>query len=245
MKQFFTLLLLVSFFSCTKSATDQYALPNSYSNQSVGASAKDLLTAAKYTNINIEVQYMPGYAPDATTMNDVVAYLNTLCNKTSITYTTTVIAANGTVLTQNDVMTIEKNDRSSYTSGNTLSLYVLITDNNFLTKNVLGFAYRNTSICLFGKTIYDNSGGLAQPNRIIMEENVLEHELGHLMGLVNIGSPMQTNHQDVANGNHCTNKNCLMYYAAESTDLAALLLTGGSLSLDSNCRADLHANGGK
>ena len=245
MKQFFTFLLLVSFFSCTKSATDQYALPNSYSNQSVGASAKDMLTAAKYTNINIEVQYMPGYAPDATTMNDVVTYLNTLCNKTSITYTTTAIAANGTVLTQNDVMTIEKNDRSNYTSGNTLSLYVLITDNNFLTKDVLGFAYRNTSICLFGKTIYDNSGGLGQPNRIIMEENVLEHELGHLMGLVNLGSPMQTNHQDVANGNHCTNKNCLMYYAAESTDLAALLLTGGSLSLDSNCRADLHANGGK
>lgn len=245
MKKFFTLLLLVSLFSCTKSATDQYALPNSYSNQSVGASAKDMLTAANYTNINIEVQYMPGYAPDPTTINDVIAYLNSLCNKTSITYTTTAIAANGNILTQNDVMAIEKQSRVNYTSGNTLSLYVLITDNNFFTKDVLGFAYRNTSICLFGKTIYDNSGGIGQPNRIIMEENVLEHELGHLMGLVNLGSPMQTNHQDIANGNHCTNKNCLMYYAAESTDIVTLLMTGGTLTFDANCMADLKANGGK
>lgn len=204
-----------------------------------------MLTAATYTNINIEVQYMPGYMPDPTTMNDVVAFLNTVCNKTNITYTTTAIAANGNVLTQNDVMAIEKQNRVNYTSGNTLSIYVLIADNNFLTKDVLGFAYRNTSICLFGKTIYDNSGGLGQPNRIIMEENVLEHELGHLMGLVNLGSPMQTSHEDVAHGNHCNNKSCLMYYAAESTDLVSLLMTGGALSLDANCLADLHANGGK
>ncbi|MGN6567683.1 MAG: M12 family metallo-peptidase, partial [Flavipsychrobacter sp.] len=183
--------------------------------------------------------------PDPTTMNDVVAILNTVCNKTNITYTTTAIAANGNVLTQNDVMSIEKQNRVNYTSGNTLSIYVLITDNNFLTKDVLGFAYRNTSICLFGKTIYDNSGGLGQPNRIIMEENVLEHELGHLMGLVNLGSSMQTNHVDAAHANHCNNKSCLMYYAAESTDLVSLLMTGGALSLDANCLADLHANGGK
>lgn len=245
MKRLLVFLFIVSFFSCTKNPKDQYALPNDYSNQAVGKSARDMLTAATYTNINIEVQYMPGYMPDPTTMNDVVAFLNSVCNKTNITYTTAAIAANGNILTQNDVMTIEKQYRVNYTSGNTLSIYVLITDNNFLTKDVLGFAYRNTSICLFGKTIYDNSGGLGQPNRIIMEENVLEHELGHLMGLVNLGSPMQTNHIDAAHGNHCNNKSCLMYYAAESTDLVNLLMTGGALSLDANCLADLHANGAK
>jgi len=245
MKRILALLFLFSVVSCTKSSKDQYALPNSYSNQSVGASANDILSAAKYASINIEVQYMPDYAPDPTVMNDVIAYLNTLCYKSSITYTATQVTANGKVLTQNDVMDIEKQNRATYTLASTLSLYVLITDNNFLTKNVLGMAYRNTSICLFGKTIYDNSGGLGQPNRIFMEENVLEHELGHLMGLVNLGSPMQTAHEDVAHASHCTNKNCLMYYQAETTDIVSTLLSSGSPQLDANCMADLHANGGR
>ena len=69
--------------------------------------------------------------------------------------------------------------------------------------------------------------------------------MGHILGLVDIGSPMQTNHKDAAHGNHCNNTNCLMYYASETTDVLGFLITGNVPVLDANCRADLTANGGK
>lgn len=98
---------------------------------------------------------------------------------------------------------------------------------------------------VFGKKIHDNSGGLGQASRTKLEATVLEHELGHLLGLVDIGSPMQTNHKDASHGNHCNNTNCLMYYAAETTDILGYLLTGNIPSFDANCIADMKANGGK
>ena len=98
---------------------------------------------------------------------------------------------------------------------------------------------------LFGKKIHDNSGGLGQASRTKLEATVLEHEFGHILGLVDIGTPMQTNHKDAAHGNHCNNTNCLMYYTSETTDILGFLITGNIPSFDANCIADMHANGGK
>lgn len=63
------------------------------------------------------------------------------------------------------------------------------------------------------------------------------------LGLVNLGSTMQTNHQ--ANGSHCNNSSCLMHYASETSDIPGFLITGSIPALDANCRADLAANGGQ
>jgi hypothetical protein len=35
-----------------------------------------------------------------------------------------------------------------------------------------------------------------------------------------------------------------MHYASDTRDILGILLTGNIPSLDANCRADLHANGG-
>ncbi|MFI5195562.1 MAG: hypothetical protein ACHQD8_00595, partial [Chitinophagales bacterium] len=200
------------FFSCRKVSNDPAYLPNSYSDQPIGASAHDLLSAAKYTTINIQVQYMPGYELDATAISNVTAYLNTLCNKPGgINITQSQVAGNGDTLNPEKVGILEKQNRTAYTSGSTIALYILVTDGYDTSGTVLGFSYRNTSICLFGKNIFNNSGGLFEPSREALESSVLEHELGHMMGLVNTGSPMVVNHQDPAHGNHCNNPHCLMY----------------------------------
>jgi predicted Zn-dependent protease len=244
-----TLLLLfitLSLFSCRKENTDPAYLPNSYSDQSLGASANDLLSAAKYTTLTVQVQYMPGYQLDTNAINNVTAYLNTLCNKPSgITITQSQIAANGDTLNPERVAILERQNRTAYTNGSTIALYIIVTDGYDTSGTVLGFAYRNTSICLFGKSIVNNSGGLFEPSRVSLESSVLEHELGHIMGLVNLGTPMVTSHQDVAHGNHCSNPACLMYYSIDVYDGSNLLHPNNIPILDSNCRADLHANGGK
>jgi hypothetical protein len=241
----FLVLLLAA---CKKSETiTNLPYINSENNKTVGASANDLLSATKYSSVKIEIQYMPGFQPDAASVNNLTNLLNSLVNKPgAVTVIQSQVASAGnTVLSLNDIALFEKNNRTVYTSGTQLGVYVLYTDGNYSEGNVLGLAFRNTSISLLGKTIHDNSGGIGQASRTKLESTVLEHEFAHLLGLVNIGSAMQTNHQDGAHGNHCNNNSCLMYYASETTDILGLLITGNIPVLDTNCKADLTANGGK
>jgi len=253
MKKLFTIFLLavivVNNFSCSKTDNSGTGLPaiNGENDKAVGASANALLSGATYTSVKIEIQYMPGFAPDAASVNNLVAFFNSVINKPGgITVVQTQIgSANKVVLSLNDIATIEKNNRTVFTSGNQLGVYFLYTDGTYTESTVIGFAYRNTSMCMLGKTIHDNSGAIGQVSRTKLESTVLEHEGGHILGLVDIGSPMQTNHKDAAHGNHCNNTNCLMYYAAETTDVLGVLITGTIPPLDANCQTDLHANGGK
>jgi hypothetical protein len=96
-------------------------------------------------------------------------------------------------------------------------------------------------MCLFGKTFFASSGGINQVNRTQLYTTLLEHEFGHLFGLVAQGTPMVTPHNDAANGAHCNNNNCLMYYAIET----GASQNGSIPTFDANCRADMKANGGK
>ena len=173
--------------------------------------------------------------------------LSALLNKPSgISIVTKEIPASSkTTLSLNDVIDIEKNNRTAFTSGSELAVCILYTNGNYTDNNVLGISYKNTSVAIFGKMIYDNSGGIGQASRTKLEATVLEHELGHLLGLVDLGSPMQAGHKDATHNNHCNNTNCLMYYASETSDILGFLITGNIPSFDANCRADLQANGGK
>lgn len=235
--------------SCSKTEIGITQLPsiNSDNNKIVGASAKDLLASTRYSSVKIEIQYMPGYAPDAAAINNLSSFFYNLVNKPDgvSVFQTQIVASGKTVLSINDIATIEKTNRTAYTSGNQLAVYFLYTDGAYSEGNVLGVAYRNTSMCIIGKTIHDNSGAVGQVSRTKLETTVLQHEMGHILGLVDLGSNMQTNHKDSPHGNHCTSTNCLMYYASETTDALGFLLTGAIPTLDFNCSTDLHANGGK
>ncbi len=251
MKSLVTLLLLAGIFSgCTKSNTNYVNNPDApdhLHNRAVGASANELLASAKYTSLKIEVQYMTGYQPDAAALNHLQATLSGILNKPSgISIVTKEISASANqTLSVNDIITIERNNRTVFTTGSQLGVYILYTNGNNTDNNVLGIAYKNTSAVLFGKKINDNSGGLGQASRTKLVATVAEHELGHLLGLVDLGSPMQAAHKDAANGSHCNNSNCLMYYASETSDIFGVLITGNIPAFDASCRADMRANGGQ
>ncbi len=244
------LFVAIVFIACSKSSTSYVNNPNAPDfshNRLVGESANELLASAIYKSVKIEIQYMTGYAPDAAAVNNLQGMLSNVLNKPGgISVVTKEITASlNTTLTINEVSDIEKNNRTAFTTGDQIALYVLYTNGNYTDANVLGAAYKNTSVVIFGKNIYDNSGGIGQASRTKLESTVLEHELGHLLGLVDLGSTMQTNHKDAAHGNHCNNSSCLMYYASETKDILGFLITGNIPSFDANCLADLHANGGR
>jgi len=242
-----TILALCAFsISCNKNAFDPFG-PELLHNRSVGASSNELLSSSKYKSLKIEVQYMTGFAPDNNALDQLKTLLSTYLNKPNgITITTKEIAASSsTTLDANAVNNIEKSNRTAFSGTDDIAVYILYTNGQYTNNQTLGIAYRNTSTALFGKTIRDNSGGIGQVSRTKLEATVLQHELAHLLGLVDLGSPMQTQHKDAAHGNHCNNSSCLMYYASETTDVLGVLLTGSIPALDAACVADLRANGGK
>ena len=234
--------LLSVFYSCKKQHDAGYL-----DYQTLGSSAKDLLSESKYTTLQIEIQYMPGYAPDAVSVSNLINFLSKYINKSGgihVSYRE-IPSRNKSTLTIDDIVSVEKVNRNLFTGGDVIAVHILITDGNFSSPNVLAISYWNTSVCLFGKIINDNSGGVLQPSRTGYLSTILEHESGHLLGLVGQGSPVIVDHKDAVHGYHCSNTNCLMYYGIETADKIGQSLNNTIPSLDANCIADVKANGGK
>jgi hypothetical protein len=240
LKRNFTLYFLI-FCLSVLTACKKESVQGVYDDRTLGTSAHDLLTAAPYSSLQIEIQYMPGYAPDQAALANLVAFLKTRINKPGdISVTQEQIpAGSSSVATLSDIVNTEQRYRNLYSHNNLLRVYILITNGAYSKSDVLATSYWNTSFCLFGKAIDNNS---SPANRSILLATLLEHEFGHLMGLVDQGTPMLTDHRDAANGAHCDNADCLMYFDVEAG-------ASGSLSavplMDANCIADLRANGGK
>ncbi|MEO6328016.1 MAG: hypothetical protein ABIO55_03755 [Ginsengibacter sp.] len=214
--------------------------------KTLGTSSKALLSTTVYSTLKIEIQYMPGYAPDAAAVNNLVSFLSTYLNKPGgIQVDQKQVAASGaTTLTLDQIVNLEKNNRIEFTDGSTIAVHIFIVDADYSLPDILGVSYWNTSMCIFGKLMNANSGNIGQVSRTTFYSTVLEHEFGHLLGLVDLGAAMQLNHKDNTHGYHCTNTKCLMYYGVENKSFAGLL-TGNVPSFDANCIADLKANGAK
>lgn len=219
----------------------------SFHEKSYGASAKDLLTDDQFTSLKVEVQYMKGVKPDRAALQNLQQFLYRHLHKPEgIVITTRQIEASGKpALNRREVNSIRKENRTAYSTNNQLAVHILYTDGDYSTPNVFGEAYRNTSIVLFGKAIQDNSGKISKPNRTTLETTLLLHEFGHLLGLMNKGSAMYTDHKDATSESHCHNKKCLMYYGVDVEDRFGPLIKREVPELDEDCLFDLVANGGK
>lgn len=251
-------LLLVTFVGCKNSLTGNNSnnstnkTSSKYSSkQSVGASAHDLLSASKFSVLDVQMQYAGNYKPTQEAVDSLRTFLERYLHKPGgIHITLSSIPSPGkSQYTIKDITQIENKYRTAYTEGDTIAVHYFFADGNSSqnTQNakVLGLSYYNTSIVIFEKTIRSYSGGLGQPSRAMLEATVMRHEFGHILGLVNIGTPMVTPHEDPNHKGHCTNKNCLMYYNVNTSDVVQNILNSGIPQLGPDCRNDLKHNGGK
>lgn len=234
-------LIILLFVSCGK----QNDIGLDY--KTLGTSAHNLLSSDIYKSLNVEIHYMPGYEPPDSSLDVFKQFLQLYLNKPDgITISKSVVATSGKpVLTLKEVAALERNFRSIFTSGNNMAIHILVTDGLYSNQELLGTAYWNTSFSIFGKNIDSNSGAPGQVSRSRLFTLLLCHETGHLLGLVNQGSPMLTNHQDVANGAHCSVVSCLMNFGIETMAVPGAPGTGSIPILDNNCHNDIIANGGR
>ena len=237
------LLLFLGFllFGCKKDKKNQYD-----NDKAVGESNLDLLTNDTYKAILVEIQYANGYKPTDQTISELTDFINETTHKSKgvIVKTEEVSLGTGSTYSIDEIRDFEDANRVYSSSGDTVAIYSLCLNNDYEgnegNNKVLGVAYQNTSMALFQKSIHDLSGGFGQPSTWLLESTVINHEFGHILGLVNNHTDMVNNHQDSANGHHCNNENCLMYWLAETGGFVDNLIGVSSVpDIDQNCKNDL------
>ncbi len=207
-----------------------------------GMSAIDFLRNDDFTEVLVEIQYMPGYRPADSGLDELQAFLQDHLDKADVIIAEPEEVPSGgqEQYSANDVRQLEEEHRRHFTEGSTLASYNLFVDGSYTDGNVLGIAYYNTSNAYFGATIHDISGSPPlNPSREKVEGTVLRHEYGHLLGLVDNGVEMQEHHQE--NGPHCTDEGCVMYHAVNTTDFFANMFDDSISDLDEYCLQDIHA----
>ena len=251
----FTIGTLLSCAKVSQDSTGANEIPGYNNHAAPGASSQDLLTDATFKKLTVEIQFVGGYAPTTDSQNAIKSFVEARLNKTGgvtiVDDTVNILPPAKTTYSLDDIVALEKTYRQSYTSVNdgSLVVYYMFVDGAFegdvSGTSTLGVAYQNTSLVIFEKTIRSLAGGLTQPPLATVETTVMEHELGHLMGLVNNGTPLQSAHEDASHQAHCSVTTCLMYYNVDTSNVIANLLGGTVPALDPDCVADLQAAGGK
>ena len=257
MKRIYILLFssLFTFISCSEDAPNiinEDNSPNVIDNQqATGTSANDLLSDNTFVSMVVEVVYVEGYEPTASAVSNFVSFLEERTFKPSgISVETRAIPSPGSgPYSIQEIVDIEDANRTKYNTSDRIAVWAFFADSEAATNTgnsvVLGTAYRNTSFVIYEATIHDLSNSAFEPNRTVLETTVITHEFGHILGLTNLGTDLQSDHEDTDHPKHCDVESCLMYWATEAGTGLDNLIGGGVPELDAQCIADLQANGGQ
>jgi hypothetical protein len=168
------------------------------------------LDGSKYTSMVVEIDYEPGYLPESTSTDMLKQRLESVCDKSMgirLVFTETDFAIDD-VWSANDVRQLgEEAKSSSPQTGSTLT-------------SVLGVAVDASTVAIFKDSIDDAENIFRRPSAEKIENSVLVHEVGHLLGLVNTVYTSPVDHEDSSHPGHSNNEDSVMYWAIESTSIA-------------------------
>lgn len=233
--------------------------------QAVGRSAQDLLSNTNFKRLNVEIQSVRGFAPTSQALTHLQRFLGAQLSKpngitvavsgdfggsTSAAASRSASPVPATTYTVSDIRSFELRNRHQYPRKDGQSIYILFLDGAAADDSgdtkTLGQAYGNTSIVIYENTLRTEAAKISGLQPWVAEATVMEHEFGHLLGLVNNPTTSKVAHEDSTHPGHCKESTCLMYYTADTTAiLPSLAASGQPPELDENCKQDLKAAGGQ
>lgn len=218
--------------------------------QPLGTSASELLAPEIFSSLRVEVAYPEGFRPTQESLDLLVPFLQERLNKPDgITIVESLIETNQEAPYDiNEIVAIEDATRTVFNNGDEIGVWLFFSDGNSSGDSgnsvILGSAYRNTSMVIYQKTFLELEGNSALAiDLALLETTTIRHEFGHLFGLVNVGTPLTSNHEDDENPRHCNVEECLMFFQAVTNSFNTINMSDIP-DFDPLCIADLQANGG-
>lgn len=234
---------------CTKDPTPSIKSPNL---KTTGASGSDLLSADYYQSLHLEIVYVNGFKPSDESLDMLVGFLQKRIYKPGgITMDMRAVSSSGKApFSIEEIADIEKTQRTQFNTGDEIVVWIYFADGKDETdendQTTLGSAFRNTSIVIYEKSIQDFADLTGAPDKRILEATTLEHEFGHLFGLVDLTAPLISDHEDPENDHHCVVAGCLMNAKLEFKSGIIDVIDNSSVpDLKQACINDLQAAGGK
>lgn len=182
-----------------------------------GASANGLLSNNNFNGLLIQIAYVSGFRPTDETMGNFMQFIEQHTFKEDITIEYLELDSPGEEdLTLQEIADLESDNRTAFNFENTLAIYIYFADapseGDDLDEGLvtLGAVYRNTSMVIFEQTIRTLAGRSLRITNTDVETATLNHEFGHLFGLVDIGTAPVNDHEDPEAPNHCNVEGCLM-----------------------------------
>lgn len=221
---------------------------------------QQLIAAEPYSRLVIEVDYVPGREPRQSSIDALEAVLQSVLDKPG----GVEVVLDEALSTQgpSHAWTVEERVQLAIATSNlavdddtikihTLSLDGRAAEDDEMDGVLLGVAWGFENIVLWRDTL---DGGCMGVGVLVdqlcaeAEQLIWQHEVGHVIGLVDGGLPMVDDHLDPTPGagKHDVDRACVMYREYEGLDaidatLDRLLMGGPDIALDAACIADIDA----
>ncbi|WP_010522117.1 hypothetical protein [Aquimarina agarivorans] len=268
-KTFFKVFALTFFIiACESEESTPTPNPRILNLQTTGDSANELLSAKTHQSLVLELVSVKGFEPSKEAVENLKDFIEKRTFKPNgiKLVQRSIESTNKEKLTIQQIDSIEQKNRTQLSTPSEHAVFIYFSDatakpsddetdmhEGHMDNNiVLGSAYRNTSIVVYENTLRNLTSPIQNEKRrkdilTQIETFTLQHEFCHLLGLVNLGTRLQSQHEDVdENGipnRHCNVKGCLMQAnALFESDLMGSIRV---LELDPLCIKDLQANGGR
>jgi hypothetical protein len=238
----FLSLFLIVFLACSESSNDDELNDDTFQTddttssenpvtdnpanfQATGSSANDILANTNFDRLNVEIAFVEGFRPTESAMSQFQDFLQQFTFKESIDLVFTELPSpDEEDLTLQEISALEIENRTVYNQGTTLGVYIYFADapseGDDLDEGLvtLGAVYRNTSMVIYERTVRTLAGRSPLITNADVESATLNHEFGHLLGLVNLGTVPVNDHEDTTTdddgneigNNHCNVDPCLM-----------------------------------
>ena len=228
-KSFLAACILVFTISCSKNSSDSDNSDTSVNKSAnllaTGDSARDILSNDIFDTLVIEIAYVTGFKPTESAITQFTDYLKEHTFKEEIELVYTELSSpSEDELTLQEIADLETKNRTVFNIGSSLGIYIYFSDapaegddleDGLVT---LGSVYRNTSMIIHEVTVRELATLSSSINEADVETTTLNHEFGHLFGLVDLGTDMVNDHQSesenedgqLVGDNHCNQIGCLM-----------------------------------